>query len=369
VERLLDEPPAVVLPQLADRPADRELVVRLAAGALRHLTASTGTLARGVCHGDASLHNLVVAEGGLALIDFDLAALPWFGVAETVANLRFHLVDKTRLRGTESRSEGWVDASSTICTPPPASCCDLANAPVFPVGRPAGTAPWRRDLPFVGSGQVRPHEERTMMQPTASTAGETGDGLLGRRTVLRLAGLAVTVAAVSACGGAPPAERADRAAPTDEGTDGGAPMDEGATDDDGATDGGGDVLEDLVKGSWKLTAAGTSCVLTVEDGTWKLTEGKGPGNRGPLTRTLHGTWTVTAGVLQVGVFDDDEDTTAKQGVGQPLPKQVGPSDALSVQWAYDREPAQPVPIRRDGDQAVITYPNHDGALVITARRA
>jgi Ser/Thr protein kinase RdoA (MazF antagonist) len=105
---------------------------------------------RGICHGDVSLDNLLVAGNGLALYDFDLAgvgylasdftgvastpywhafkagytthrpipaedeaAIPYLGVAGRISNLHFHLVDKPLIRGTESRTEGWADRELT----------------------------------------------------------------------------------------------------------------------------------------------------------------------------------------------------------------------------------------------------------------
>jgi Ser/Thr protein kinase RdoA (MazF antagonist) len=106
--------------------------------------------ARGIFHGDVSLDNLLVGGNGLVLYDFDLAgvgyratdftgvaatphwkafkigytahrpispddeaAIPYLGVAERISNLRFHLVDKALIRGTESRTEGWADRELT----------------------------------------------------------------------------------------------------------------------------------------------------------------------------------------------------------------------------------------------------------------
>jgi len=105
---------------------------------------------RGICHGDVSLDNLLVSGNGLTLYDFDLAgvgyraadftgvaatphwrafkagysthrpitaddeaAIPYLGVAARISNLRFHLVDKPLIRGTESRTEGWADRELT----------------------------------------------------------------------------------------------------------------------------------------------------------------------------------------------------------------------------------------------------------------
>jgi hypothetical protein len=37
-----------------------------------------------------------------------VAAIPWLGVVDRIGNLHFHLVDKPRIRGTESMGEGWL---------------------------------------------------------------------------------------------------------------------------------------------------------------------------------------------------------------------------------------------------------------------
>jgi Ser/Thr protein kinase RdoA (MazF antagonist) len=147
LQRTLDEPLAVVLPRLAAVPDDQALVRDLASAARAQVTqyAAQG-LDWGVCHGDVALDNVHVTETGLTIHDFDLAgerwriadlygvsgtphwdafaagyteirplgeadlaALPWFRVIAGIFNLRFHLVDKPAMRGTESLSEGWVD--------------------------------------------------------------------------------------------------------------------------------------------------------------------------------------------------------------------------------------------------------------------
>ncbi|HZX08150.1 phosphotransferase enzyme family protein [Kribbella sp.] len=101
----------------------------------------------GTCHGDVSMDNVLLTPQGLLLLDFDLAATgpvaaDFCGVATTphwnafkagyrtrrpltdedeaaipdlqilgrILNLRFHVVDKPRYRGTESRGEGWAAA-------------------------------------------------------------------------------------------------------------------------------------------------------------------------------------------------------------------------------------------------------------------
>jgi len=101
----------------------------------------------GVRHGDVTLDNILVGQGGdLGLHDFDrsgagllaadltgvrstaqwpaflagylehrpltrvdLQAIPVLQVAELIANLRFHLVHKVALFGAETRGEGWVE--------------------------------------------------------------------------------------------------------------------------------------------------------------------------------------------------------------------------------------------------------------------
>jgi Ser/Thr protein kinase RdoA (MazF antagonist) len=132
--------------QVLDRVAadDRARIAELVAAAREWLAGRA--LDTGICHGDVSLDNLhddddrlvfydldragsgpraadlagVAGTGGFtafldgyrtvrAFSDADLAAVPWLGAVDLVANLHFHLVDKPRLRGTESWQEGWLD--------------------------------------------------------------------------------------------------------------------------------------------------------------------------------------------------------------------------------------------------------------------
>jgi Ser/Thr protein kinase RdoA (MazF antagonist) len=127
---------------------DRTRIAELVTAAREWLAGRT--LDTGVCHGDVSLDNLhvdgdrlvfydldragtgpraadlagVAATGGFAAFldgyrsvrafgDADLAAVPWLGAVDLVGNLHFHLVDKPRLRGTESWQEGWLDRTLT----------------------------------------------------------------------------------------------------------------------------------------------------------------------------------------------------------------------------------------------------------------
>ncbi len=133
-------------PRLA--PAEENLLRDLAEAVRNNLAQYSP--ARGICHGDVSLDNLLVSGNGLTLYDFDLAgvgpraadftgvastpywqafkagymtrrpitaedeaAIPYLGVAGRISNLRFHLVDKPLIRGTESRTEGWADSELT----------------------------------------------------------------------------------------------------------------------------------------------------------------------------------------------------------------------------------------------------------------
>jgi Ser/Thr protein kinase RdoA (MazF antagonist) len=127
--------------------AEGNLCRELAAAVRNHLAQYSGSLSRGICHGDVSLDNVLVTDAGLALHDFDssapgyraadftgvattphwdafaagytsrrpipaadLAAMPYLAVAGSIENLRFHLVDKPLIRGTESIGEGWAAA-------------------------------------------------------------------------------------------------------------------------------------------------------------------------------------------------------------------------------------------------------------------
>jgi Ser/Thr protein kinase RdoA (MazF antagonist) len=129
-------------------PAEENLLRALADAVRNNLAQYSPAL--GIFHGDVSLDNLLVSGNGLTLYDFDLAgvghraadftgvastpywqafkagyttrrpitaedeaAIPYLGVAGRISNLRFHLVDKPLIRGTESRAEGWADRELT----------------------------------------------------------------------------------------------------------------------------------------------------------------------------------------------------------------------------------------------------------------
>jgi Ser/Thr protein kinase RdoA (MazF antagonist) len=140
----LDEPLAQILPLLD--PGDAKLIGDLADAVRKKIAQLSGDLSRGVCHGDVSLDNILIGPDGLTIHDFDLSAegyraadftgaastpnwesfkagytakrpipaadleaIPWLAVVGSISNLRFHLVDKALIRGTESVHEGWAD--------------------------------------------------------------------------------------------------------------------------------------------------------------------------------------------------------------------------------------------------------------------
>ncbi|TCC37231.1 phosphotransferase enzyme family protein [Kribbella sindirgiensis] len=145
-------PPADLVHRL-ERPLEEILAVddaeenllRSLAGAVRNNLAQYSKA--GTCHGDVTLDNVLLTNQGLLLLDFDLAAvgppaadfggvattphwnafksayaahrpitsedeaaIPYLQVAGSIFNLYFHLVDKPRWRGGESRDEGWAAA-------------------------------------------------------------------------------------------------------------------------------------------------------------------------------------------------------------------------------------------------------------------
>ncbi|GAB4061319.1 phosphotransferase enzyme family protein [Catellatospora paridis] len=142
---MLEEPLAQVVPLLSG--ADRDSVTRIAAAARIGLTDNPPTW--GVCHGDATMDNVLVVDGtdaepDLVVFDFDLAgkghtasdfpfgvknwehflagytelrpvtpadlaAEPWIDAIALIARLRFHLIAKPAWRGAESKAEGWLD--------------------------------------------------------------------------------------------------------------------------------------------------------------------------------------------------------------------------------------------------------------------
>jgi Ser/Thr protein kinase RdoA (MazF antagonist) len=134
----LDEP----LEQILAVDDSEENLLRSLADAVRNNLAQYSKA--GTCHGDVTLDNVLLTKQGLLLLDFDLAAvgplasdfagvattphwdafkagygavtaedeaaIPYLQVVGSIFNLRFHLVDKPRFRGTESRGEGWAAA-------------------------------------------------------------------------------------------------------------------------------------------------------------------------------------------------------------------------------------------------------------------
>ncbi|GAA1604392.1 MULTISPECIES: phosphotransferase enzyme family protein [Kribbella] len=122
-----------------------ENLLRTLVAAVRNNVSQYSTA--GTCHGDVSMDNVLLTPQGLLLLDFDLAArgslapdfcgvastphwaafkagyriyrpisaedeaaIPYLQIVARILNLRFHLVDKPRYRGTESRGEGWAAA-------------------------------------------------------------------------------------------------------------------------------------------------------------------------------------------------------------------------------------------------------------------
>lgn len=144
---LLDEPLTHLLPRL--EAPDRSMVARIAEAARSALTRLSPTV--GLCHGDASLDNVLITGGTdeepeLTIFDFDLsgygwtaedfpydvpnephflagyaeirpipaadlAAEPWIAAVRCIGHLNFHLVTKPLWRGLESVGEGWADAA------------------------------------------------------------------------------------------------------------------------------------------------------------------------------------------------------------------------------------------------------------------
>ena len=145
--------PSADLAHVLDKPLEEILAVdtteenllRPLAAAVRNNLAQYSKA--GTCHGDVTLDNVLLTKQGLLLLDFDLAAvgplaadfggvattphwdafrtayaarrpitpedeaaIPYLQVVGSISNLYFHLVDKPRWRGTESRDEGWAAA-------------------------------------------------------------------------------------------------------------------------------------------------------------------------------------------------------------------------------------------------------------------
>lgn len=151
LEHVLDDPLSRLREAMVDDGESLRLVEDLATLSRRHLAElSDQGMDWGVRHGDVTLDNVHRTDNGLVIHDFDLAhvgwrvadlgsclstpfaesfragytelrpigatdeaALPWLRVVEVIANLAFHLTDKTAWRGTESLGEGWVEGGLT----------------------------------------------------------------------------------------------------------------------------------------------------------------------------------------------------------------------------------------------------------------
>lgn len=138
---VLDKP----LEEILAVDATEENLLRSLAAAVRNNLAQYSKA--GTCHGDVTMDNVLLTNQGLLLLDFDLsvvgplaadfggvattphwaafkagyvarrpitpedeAAIPYLQVAGSIFNLYFHIVDKPRWRGAESRDEGWAAA-------------------------------------------------------------------------------------------------------------------------------------------------------------------------------------------------------------------------------------------------------------------
>jgi hypothetical protein len=169
--------------------------------------------------------------------------------------------------------------------------------------------------------------------------------VVGRRTALKYAGLGLVTAALTACGA------------------------------DGLPGSGGGpkkaMITAFVKGKWKIAAEGGTCVLTVKDGTWAMSEGKAPAGSdgGMLTRPYFGTYQIDSGVLTVAVNERDDPGEPDRGTGTALPEEVSDSEEFSASWSYHNDTFN-VPVRWDGKKAVVqvTHQQYGGLIVLTAER-
>jgi hypothetical protein len=182
--------------------------------------------------------------------------------------------------------------------------------------------------------------------------------LVGRRTALRYATLGLLAATLEACGASGKGDSAGNQSGA-----GGRPA--------GAAGVKAMTLEAFVKGKWKVAANGGSCLLTVADGKWSLSDGTeavGESKRF-LMRELHGTYQLHSGVMEVAVLEGDNDTTPKNGLASKLPAEVtNPADVLAT-WNYDRNQFE-ASFNWDGRQMVLFFSHRTGGYIkFTAERA
>jgi hypothetical protein len=192
--------------------------------------------------------------------------------------------------------------------------------------------------------------------------------LVGRRTALRCAVLGLAAVTLEACGSSSKKKKKKKSS-----SDGGQGSTTAPTASPSMTSAAASaMLGAFVKGRWRVTANGGSCVVTVGDGTWRVSDGvaatTGP-SRGFLTRKLHGTFALQGGKMEVAVLEGDGDTTPKNGLVSNLPAEVrNPADILAA-WNYERDQFE-TSFKWDGKQVVLFFSHRTGGYIkFVAERA
>ncbi|GAA1965627.1 hypothetical protein [Catenulispora subtropica] len=175
--------------------------------------------------------------------------------------------------------------------------------------------------------------------------------VLPRRTVVRIAGLAVIGTVVSACGGK-------------SGTGGSS----------GGVGGGSPLAQSLGKfaaGTWIVSAPdahfATATLRIQESGTWSGTFAPDPAAGEP--EDWSGTWTLTGTALATTIVEPGGDP--QQGAASSVPATVTENTTARFDWTLDNKRTAQTEVVYDAKARKITLTRHDGhrTQVITATRA
>lgn len=179
--------------------------------------------------------------------------------------------------------------------------------------------------------------------------------VLPRRTVLRIAGLAMLGTVVSACGGK-------------SGTGG------GTGGSSGGVGGGSPLAQSLGRfaaGTWIVSSPDAHFVTTTlriqESGTWSGTFTPDPAAGEP--EDWSGTWTLTGTTLTTTIVEPGGDP--KQGAASNVPATVTENTTARLDWTFNDKRAAQTEVAYDAKTRKITLTRHAGprTQVITATRA
>jgi Ser/Thr protein kinase RdoA (MazF antagonist) len=129
IDCLVRRPLAIVLPELAHRPADSKRLKRVAAAITREIRRRRSTLSWGFCHGDPCAANAKISNGVTTLFDFDFCGAGWRSY--DLANFLWGL----SIRKDPAWKGKWRAYLEGYRSRRPLSRADLAAVPLFVAAR------------------------------------------------------------------------------------------------------------------------------------------------------------------------------------------------------------------------------------------